>query len=86
VRKIRFFHKYSFNYQAKRCYKYYKTAKNHSEARTDCRNKQADLFSWRDNTDEHELLAASTIESGVNNQVKQQFYAWSGGIVHHGRG
>ena len=73
--------------EANRCYKFYSTPKNHSEARADCRRHQADLFSWRDNSDENELLKASTIFWKYDYQaVKNQFYSWIGGIVHHGRG
>ncbi|CAF1187329.1 unnamed protein product [Rotaria sp. Silwood1] len=70
-----------------RCYKYFKASKNHSEARADCRNNHADLFSWRDNSDENELLKASAAHWNYNSlSVKNQFYSWSGGMIHHGQG
>ena len=69
--------------QANRCYKYYSTPKNHSAAREDCRKDQADLFSWRNNDDETELITASTENSQA---VKYQTYSWGGGIIYQGRG
>lgn len=70
---------------ANRCYKYYSTPKNQSSARADCRKDQADLYSWRDNTDENELLSALIITQTENQiNVNEQEYAWSGGIAHHG--
>ena len=71
---------------ATRCYRFYRESKNHSEARANCRKFQADLYSWRDNTDENELLTASTSWNYVYQPNKHQFYTWSGGIVHHGQG
>lgn len=70
---------------ANRCYKYYSTSKNQSAARADCRKDQADLYSWRDNTDENELITALLIAQTKNQiNVNEQEYAWSSGIVHHG--
>ncbi len=72
---------------ANRCYKYYSTPKNQSAARDDCRKDQADLFSWRDNSDEIELITASTAQWNSNTQfVVQQLYSWGGGMIDHGRG
>jgi hypothetical protein len=73
--------------QATRCYKFYSTPKNHSAAREDCRRDQADLFSWRNNDDEVELINAVTVQfSQLLSMVTEQIYAWSGGIIQQGRG
>lgn len=75
------------SFQATRCYKFYSTPKNHSAAREDCRRDQADLFSWRDNDDENELITAVIAQSNNNPPIIQrQTYAWSGGIIQQGRG
>ncbi|CAF3843749.1 unnamed protein product [Rotaria magnacalcarata] len=75
------------SFSATRCYKYFKEYKNQSEARAVCRKDQADLFTWRDNTDENELLKASAAEWNYNYEnVQNQFYSWSGGMVYHGQG
>lgn len=73
--------------QATRCYKFYSTPKNHSASREDCRRDQADLFSWRDNDDELELVTAVLDQSNhLQLAISQQIYAWSGGIIQQGRG
>lgn len=70
-----------------RCYKYNPNHLNHSDARASCRREQADLFSWRDNEDEDELITASTSQWGFTySPITHQFYTWSGGIVNHHRG
>ncbi|UJR31841.1 hypothetical protein I4U23_019318 [Adineta vaga] len=69
-----------------RCYRFFQESKNHSQARANCRRDQADLYSWRDNSDENELLTASTSWNYVYQPTKHQFYTWSGGMVHHGQG
>ncbi|CAF1560556.1 unnamed protein product [Adineta ricciae] len=75
-----------FHREPTRCYRFYQESRNHSEARANCRKFQADLYSWRDNTDENELLTASTSWNYVYQPNKHQFYTWNGGIVHHGQG
>lgn len=78
---------FSCSLQATRCYKFYSTPKNHSAAREDCRRDQADLFSWRDNDDENELITAVITQANSKFPIIQQLtYAWSGGIIQQGRG